>query len=205
MKNSAGRGRRRGQPETRDRIRDVARAHFLADGYRNVTLRTVAAEAGVDVALVSYYFGSKQGLFGAAMALPANPADVLAAVLAPRPDPATLAETLSRRVLALWGSSDAGPALRSLGVAALSDPEQNRLVRELVDREIIDRITEYLRAALGLTAAEAGARAAAFTAQMAGIIFSRYLLGLEPIASMPDDEVVARLAPSLALALNPEI
>jgi AcrR family transcriptional regulator len=39
-------------------IRDAARARFLAEGYQSVTLREVAADAGVDVALISYYFGS---------------------------------------------------------------------------------------------------------------------------------------------------
>ena len=76
MNKSPGRGRRTGAPDTREAIRLAARARFLADGYQAVTLRKVAADAGVDVALISYYFGSKVGLFGAAMALPVNPAEL---------------------------------------------------------------------------------------------------------------------------------
>ena len=76
MNKTAGRGRRPGSPDTRERIREAARVRFLADGYQAVSLRAIAAEAGVDVALVSYYFGSKQGLFAATMALPMNPADI---------------------------------------------------------------------------------------------------------------------------------
>jgi hypothetical protein len=45
-------------------------------------------------------------------------------------------------------------------------------------------------------------RAAAFCAQMSGIIFSRHVLRVAPIASMPVDEIVATLAPSLARTLR---
>jgi len=61
------RGRRRGQADTSERIRLAARACFLASAYPGTTLRAAATAADVDVALISYYFGSKQGLFGAAM------------------------------------------------------------------------------------------------------------------------------------------
>ncbi|MCX4744276.1 TetR family transcriptional regulator [Kitasatospora sp. NBC_01287] len=68
-------------------ILDIARRRFLAEGYHAVTLRSIAAEAGVDLALISYFFGSEKGLFGAVLALAANPAEVLAQALTG--DPAT--------------------------------------------------------------------------------------------------------------------
>lgn len=74
------RGRRPGSPDTRAAILAVARRRFLEDGYHAVTLRSVG-EADVDLALISYYFGSKKGLFGAALALGANPAELLARVV----------------------------------------------------------------------------------------------------------------------------
>lgn len=46
-------------------------------------------------------------------------------------------------------------------------------------------------------------RAAAFCTQMSGVVYSRYLLRVEPIASMSIDDIVARIAPSLQLALQP--
>jgi hypothetical protein len=64
-------------------------------------------------------------------------------------------------------------------------------------RSIIDQLAERLGGA------DATARAGAFSTQMAGVIFSRYLLRLEPIASMSADDVVRRLAPSLALTIAP--
>jgi AcrR family transcriptional regulator len=156
----------------------------------------VAADAGVDVALVSYYFGSKQGLFGAAMALPANPAELLEAELAG--DPETLPERLLQSLLVVWDSPETGAPLRALAASAASDPDLNRLVREVVGREIVDRLAAHLGTP------DAPQRAAAFATQVAGLIFSRYVFQFEPLASMSPDDIVTRLAPSLRLALFPD-
>ena len=51
--------------ETRDRILDVAEQEFSRHGFDGVTLRVVAKAAGVDTALLHYYFDSKKGLFDA--------------------------------------------------------------------------------------------------------------------------------------------
>jgi AcrR family transcriptional regulator len=195
MNKQSGRGRRPGSPDTQEAIRRAARERFLRDGYAGVTLRSIATDAGVDVALVSYYFGSKQGLFGAAMALPANPADLLQAELAG--DPATLPERLVRSLLLVWDSPETGAPLRTLAGNAAADPDLNRLVREAVGREIVDRLSAHLGTP------DATQRAAAFASQIAGLIFSRYVFQFEPIASMSPDEIVNRLAPSLRLALFP--
>ncbi|WOF74389.1 TetR family transcriptional regulator [Parvibaculaceae bacterium PLY_AMNH_Bact1] len=60
--------RRRGRPlrNSPDRRADIIRAStvlFLKDGYTNTTLRRIARAADVNVALVHYYFTSKQGLY----------------------------------------------------------------------------------------------------------------------------------------------
>jgi AcrR family transcriptional regulator len=195
MNKTAGRGRRPGSPDTRERIREAARVRFLADGYQAVSLRAIASEAGVDVALVSYYFGSKQGLFAATMALPMNPADIFQEVL--KGDLKSLPERGLRALLAVWDAEETGAPLRTMAATAVSDPEVTRLLRELVSRELVDQLAEKLGDPNGRE------RAAAFVAQMAGVIFSRYLLQLEPIASMPADDVVRHVAPSLKAALKP--
>jgi AcrR family transcriptional regulator len=106
MNKSVGRGTRgrprgqSGRSDARERILDAARARFLADGYQAVTMRSIAAAADVDVALVSYYFQSKQGVFGAAMALPVNPLDAIDGVLT-SPDE-QLATGLLGTLLRVW-------------------------------------------------------------------------------------------------------
>ena len=75
-----GRARRRGPrrrpgeggsrpSSTQEAILTAARESFLTQGYEGTTIRAVARAAGVDPALVSYYFGSKGDLFGAAVNL----------------------------------------------------------------------------------------------------------------------------------------
>jgi AcrR family transcriptional regulator len=66
----AGRGGARGRPrqhdenvDRRDGILDAAEALFGVHGFHGVTVREVGKEAGVDPALLNYYFGSKRGLF----------------------------------------------------------------------------------------------------------------------------------------------
>ena len=55
--------RARNAAATRAALLDAARARFAASGYDGTSLRDVAADAGVDAALVSRYFGSKDELF----------------------------------------------------------------------------------------------------------------------------------------------
>lgn len=65
---------RRGRPpktlsgvgaDTRELILDAAEDLFSKHGFYGVTIREVAREAGVDTALVHYYFGAKRALFDA--------------------------------------------------------------------------------------------------------------------------------------------
>lgn len=55
--------RRKCAATTREAIFEAARARFLSESYETVGMRDIARDAGVDVALVSRYFGSKEELF----------------------------------------------------------------------------------------------------------------------------------------------
>lgn len=193
MNKSGGRGRRAGPSDTKDAIRAAARERFLQDGYAAVTLRSIAAAAGVDVALVSYWFGSKRGLFAAAMELTVNPADALDEALAG--NDAGIAQRVLTTLLAVWDDPASGAPLRAAASAASSDPIVGRLVAEVVERELIDRV------AARLTGPTARDRAAAFCTGTAGLVFLRYILRAEPLASMPADRLVTLLAPALQTAL----
>jgi AcrR family transcriptional regulator len=185
MKKTPVRGRRPGPSDTRERILAVAREAFLAGGYQAVSLRAIATAAEVDVALLSYHFGSKQGLFSAAMSLPVNPADVLRPAL--EGDLDGLPERVLRGMMRAWEDPVSGPPLRAVAGAAASEPQLNRLVREAVGATLIDLLIERI----------GPVKAAIFSTQIAGVIFTRYLLRLEPIASMPAEDVVTHLLPAL--------
>jgi AcrR family transcriptional regulator len=188
-----GRGRPAGRTSTREDILEVARRRFLESGYEQVTLRSVAREAGVDVALISYHFGSKHGLFGAALQLTRNPPQVLADVLAGPLE--TLPERLVEAVLATWDHPEHGASLRSFAAAAFRDPDVNRLFAQVAEREMIRRLADRIGGA------DAIPRAAAVTSQIAGIIITRYILRLEPLASMPRDELARLIVPPIRATL----
>lgn len=157
-------------------------------------MRSIASEAGVDLALVSYYFGSKQGLLSAALALVANPADVLARVA--EGDPVTFPQRALRALLSLWEDPDSGAPLRALVAGATHDTVVAGLLREMTERELIDKVAALIRGV------DARKRAGAFCAQIAGVIVTRYILRLEPLCSMTVDELVRLYSPSLRLTLT---
>jgi TetR/AcrR family transcriptional regulator len=57
--------RQRDPERTRKRILDAAAAEFSAHGYAGARIRAIAARAGVNQQLVSYYFDGKEGLYQA--------------------------------------------------------------------------------------------------------------------------------------------
>jgi AcrR family transcriptional regulator len=189
----APRGRRSGSPDTRAQILGVARARFFAHGYRGVTLRAIAAEAGVDVALISYFFGSKKGLFGAAMDLAGNPAEHMVRVV--EGDLETLPERALTALLGLWSDADSGPPMRAFISGAVQDEAIGTVFREMMEREVLDRLGERLGGVDGHR------RAVVFFSQMAGLIMTRYVLRVEPVASLPADEIVRLYRPSLRATL----
>jgi AcrR family transcriptional regulator len=194
MNKGRGRGRPRGTTTTKADILATARRLFLEHGYDGVTLRAVAADAGVDVALISYYFGSKKGLFGAAMALGANPALLLAGELQGPLN--SLPERLVRTVLHVWDDPATGPTLRSFLEGIVRDPHVARIFGEMMEQEMLPAIAGRLGGG-----ADATRRAAIATSQLGGMILSRYVIRVEPLASMSHAEVARRMAPALRAAL----
>jgi AcrR family transcriptional regulator len=193
MNKSRPRGRPAGGSSARADILATARRLFLAEGYHQVTLRTIAAEAGVDAALISYHFGSKRGLLGEAMALAVNPADLLAREIAGPLN--NLPERILTTVLTAWDDPETSGSLRTFIEAVIADPEVGRVFRELVEHEMLPRIAERIGGR------DATRRASVAASQIAGLVMARYLLRLEPFASMPRAEVVRRMAPGLRSAL----
>ena len=194
MNKSEVRGRRAGKPDTRGEILAVGRRLFLAEGYQAVTMRRVAADAGVDQALVSYYFGSKKNLFGAAVTASANPADTIARAV--EGDLAGLPQRVLHDLLALWDDPVTGAPLTVMLRNLHQDPELADLVRQMLERELVAPVGARLRGV------DAEARAAAFCTQIAGLVVTRYVLRLQPVATMTGEEVVRAFGPPLRAALQ---
>jgi AcrR family transcriptional regulator len=193
---TAPRGRRPGSPDTRAEILAAARTSFAEHGFAGTTIRGVAAGAGVDAALVHHYFGTKDDLFLAAMELPVDPRQVLAPALAGGADGA--AERLLRAFLSLWDDPEVSPVLVGVIRSALQ-PGGERLLTE----GIVPVLLLPVGQALGIDRPEQ--RMPLVISQVAGLIVTRYLVGLEPIASMSADAVVAAYAPVLQHFLTGDV
>ena len=193
---TVSRGRRPGSPDTRAAILDAARTLFASGGFSGTSVRAVAAKAGVDPALVHHYFGTKDDLFVAALALPVDPREVLASVVAQGPDGA--AERLLRVFLSVW--DDPELQLPLLGLArTLLDPSGKQLLRDGFLKVVIGP----LGVALGIDEPER--RMPVVASQVLGLILMRYLLEVEPVASMPADEVVRIYAPTIQRYLTGDL
>ena len=182
---SSPRGRRPGASGTREAILAAARERFAASGYDRTRIRDVAADAGVDAALVHYFFKSKDGLFAAAMELPFRPAEVIAPVLAEGVD--GLGERMARRMLTVWDEHRA--ALVALVASASGHPGAALALREFVVSEIVGRLAATLDGDRQ--------RATLVASQILGLIAVRYVARVEPLAGMDREDVVRLVAPTL--------
>ena len=186
MSTRARRGRRPGAPDTRAAILAAAREQFATAGFSGTTIRAVAAEAGVDAALVHHYFGTKDDLFVAALELPVDPRVALA--IAEGPDGA--GERMLRVFVSVW--DDPGNRLPLVGlVRHLLEPSGQRLVRD----GFLDVVLGPVGTALGIDEPER--RMPLIASQIFGLIVVRYLLEVEPLASMSSEELVATYAPTI--------
>jgi len=188
-------GRRPGNQDTRSSILDAARRTFAEKGFDKASIRGIAADAGVDPALVHHYFGTKEKLFLASMNAPINPGELIPQALAgPR---AQAGERLIRLVLTVW-DSPAGAAALAMFRSALSNEWTARLLREFV-------ITQILRRAVGeLVAdpAEAPMRSALLATQISGVMVTRYVLKIQPLADADPEAIVAAIGPNIQRFLD---
>jgi AcrR family transcriptional regulator len=175
---------------SRDAVLSAAREQFSRKGYDAATVRAIAAEAGVDPSMINHHFGTKEQLFMAALESPVDPKDHIAAVLrGPREG---VGERLVMRVLTVW-DSPAGAA----GVAVLRTAMQHEWSAALVREFILNRAINPLLAGLGVSAEEASWRGNLVASQISGLILTRYLIKLEPIASTPHAVVARALGPTI--------
>ncbi|MGI8721372.1 MAG: TetR family transcriptional regulator [Geodermatophilaceae bacterium] len=191
------RGPRPGGSDTRATILAAARTEFASSGYDGATIRGIAVAAGVDPALVHHYFGTKSRLFAAALEFPFDPDVLFAAVLGGGIDGA--GERLLRAVFAAW--DDAGsraPMLAIIRTATTSDAGA-AMLREFLDRNILQRISAEL------SPDRADLRAALVASQMAGLLMARYVISLPALATAAAEDIIAAVAPNVQHYLNGDL
>jgi len=188
-------GRRPGDPNvTREEILAAARAAFADSGYESATLRRIAARAGVDPSLIVHYFGSKERLFAVAHDLPVDPGQI-SSVIGDGP-----ASEMGSRVarFALGGPVVDGSSVVSLMRAASTHESAAVMLREFVDRAMIDPVAGMIEGP------EARRRVALVASHVLGVLFSRYVVGLEEMTDASVDDLVAELGPIFQAVLTGE-
>ncbi|HEX6249733.1 MAG TPA: TetR family transcriptional regulator [Nocardioidaceae bacterium] len=184
-----GRGRRAGGADTRGEILAAARASFADAGYAGTSIRGVAAAAGVDPALVHHYFGSKDDLFLESLAMPTDPRVVMTRVA--EGDRDSVGPRLVEAFLDVWDDPDTRLPLLAIVKSGVAG-EPGRTIVETAMRRLV---FGYLVRALGLE--DGDRRLGLVMSQMAGLVMTRYVLLIEPMASMPREEVVAWVGPTV--------
>ncbi|RSN51287.1 MULTISPECIES: TetR/AcrR family transcriptional regulator [Actinomadura] len=182
-----GPGRRPGQTETREAILAAARELFAEKGYDGASLRAIARAAGVDPALVHHFFGGKEGVFVEAMRFPVDPAVLLPRIMAaPRE---RRGEAMARVFLSVWQDPDRRAPLLAMLRSAMTNERAAALLREFLSSALFARA--------GAAADVPRLRLQAAAGQMIGLMILRYVLGVEPLASASEDEMVELVAPVL--------
>jgi AcrR family transcriptional regulator len=183
-------GRRPGNQDTRGQIIAAARHAFAAKGFAGASMRGIAAEAGVDAALIHHYFENKQQLFLATVALPLGLPDVLEQVAAG--DRVDLGERVVRTVLGVW-DSELQPSLVAAIRTALTDPALTRSVGEFLTLEVVGRVLRQD----DLPPEEANRRAGLVASQVLGLVIGRYVLRLPVLVDRRTEDLVAEIGPTV--------
>lgn len=190
-------GRPAGTSDTRDRILVNARELFARNGIGNTSIRSIAAAADVDAALVHHYFGTKEQLFAAAVHIPIDPMQIIGPM---REAPVEeLGLTLPSLLLPLWDSEIGSGFLATL--RSLLAGNDVSLVRSFLQ----DVITVEVGSRVDDPPGSGAIRVQFVASQLVGVVMARYILELEPFSSLPVQQIAETIAPNLQRYLTGDL
>jgi AcrR family transcriptional regulator len=171
--------RPRNAAQTRTDILAAARQRFADDGYERTTLRAIAADVGVDAALVTRYFGSKQDLFATATEFRIDLPDLADT------DPEDLPGMLLPRYFAVWEDDMAFLALLRASGAS-------QVAADTLNRTLATHVAPALHAA---TPDHHDQRVAMTDAFVIGLAMTRSILANPAMTNLSREELGAWAAP----------
>lgn len=173
------RTRSRNACKTRADLLSAARRRFGTEGYDRTTIRAIAADVGVDAALVLRYFGSKQELFAAAADLNLELPDLTAVA------PGRLAGALLARFFAVWEDDETFLALLRASMTSERVAETLRQVFAAQAEPTLSAVVpDHPRERAGLVGAF-----------IIGLATTRYALAAPGLAAMDRDQIIAWATP----------
>ena len=171
-----------GSAATRAALLAAARACYSEAGYDAVGVREIAARAGVNAALVNRYFGSKLGLFRAAVADSFTVGDLLVG------ERATLGERLARYAV---GRRRGGVDPTLVVLRSSASPEAGPVLRAALDAQVVQPLAAWLGGA------DAAERAGLVVAVLFGVAVSRDVLGVAALGAAHSEALAPPLGPFL--------
>ncbi|MGW1089694.1 TetR/AcrR family transcriptional regulator [Streptomyces sp. NPDC002596] len=157
---------------------------------RAMARRAIARDANIDPSMVMRYYGNKEGLFAAASVI-----DLRVPELGALPGK-HIGTVLVAHFLDRWEQDDVLTGLLRVGVT--NDAGAERM------RAVFAEQLGPIAAGVCPVPAEAPRRAALVASQILGMALARYVLRVAPAVSMPRDEVIAWLAPTVQRYLTAE-
>ncbi|QTE30990.1 TetR/AcrR family transcriptional regulator [Pengzhenrongella sicca] len=185
---------------TRRALVRAARRRFATQGYRATTVREIAADVGVNVALINRYFVSKEGLFEECMARTSDELDEQ------NPAPSRgLDEVVERLIAHVVNAPDGDDPLQLLLLLRSSGDVNADRIRS----RTLEHFTRRLATAAGWTADAPDAvglllRAQLAIATMLGVLMLRTSAAVQPLASAGSDDLSGPLGQVFRDLLSPE-
>jgi AcrR family transcriptional regulator len=170
---------------------------FAERGFDRTSIRAIAAEAGVDPALVHHYFGTKQRLFLEAVDFPIDAVRALEELSVDDVDHA--GDRLVRFALRLWDDAEVLPRLLAVLRSAVTDPEAGRMLGVLFAQQ---GPVQLVRA---LGSDQPDLRAELVGTQLVGLAVARHVLRVEPLASADHETIVAAVGPTMQRYLTGDL
>ncbi|OLP01610.1 TetR family transcriptional regulator [Mycolicibacterium porcinum] len=174
---------RRPAAETKSVILAAARERFAADGYERATIRAIAADAGIDPAMVMRYYGNKERLFAAAAEFDLELPDLT------QVPPEKVGAAMAAHFLERWERDEVLLILLRAGVTNEAVAERMRTIFAAQLAPTIAKLTGH--------APDTPVRASLVASQVLGMALCRYVLAFGPLVEMPRQEVVDWIGPTL--------
>lgn len=186
---SSATGRQKSSAITRQAMLDAARRRFLQESYENVGLRDVARDAGVDVALVGRYFGSKEELFREVLGV-GHDQEIVPPGIPASDIPGHLAELFMQQ------GEDGNEQVERLLIIlrSASSPSASKIVRDALSNDVLQPLAGKLGGA------RPELRASTSMAVWMGMTIMRTVMSVEPLCAA-DHEVEQRIKALFEAAL----
>ncbi|MFI9616288.1 TetR family transcriptional regulator [Streptomyces sp. NPDC052023] len=168
---------------TRTAILDAARERFAAEGYERATIRAIAKDASIDPSMVMRYYGNKEGLFAAAVAIDLKLPDLTAV------PPSGVGRALVSHFLDMWEDNEVLTALLRVGTTNQAGAER---MQEIFREQLLPVAQQICP-----DPEQVPTRAALCAMQLLGLALTRYVLRIPPATALVRPEIVAWLAPTI--------